>query len=365
MPALKTKKKTKKQYDIKQVIEGNIILLLVVAGLFFVYHHYTTKEVVPTIISAPSYIKVETMLSEQMLIPKQTALYGIAESAKRIILKSEIDGRVAKIIAVSGTYLQKDAPILQLNLNTKKALHAKAEAVVKRTRIKYENALLYRKSKSIIASSEAEYDEAKADLVKAEIDLESSIIKAPFDGVVENIFVREGDIIKAYNHDLVDYLNDDSLIIKSFLSEEKVGELRPEMLVHIKFADDIKKTGFIRHISNAADIKNRSFVVEVEMLNLDGLIRDGMNAELLIETDKISVSVIPTAILVLNDEGVIGVKLVNEKQEVEFAPVNIIDEKNDQLYITGLDANAEIIIAGQGFARVGNRVETVRRQREL
>ena len=64
--------------------------------------------------------------------------------------------------------------------------------------------------------------------------------------------------------------------------------------------------------------------------------------------------------MLLNDEGKLGIRVVNEGKYAEFTEVIILEDSEDGLWVTGIPEMAEIIIQGQGFVEDGQEVITNR-----
>ena len=62
----------------------------------------------------------------------------------------------------------------------------------------------------------------------------------------------------------------------------------------------------------SASPDTRTFIVESQIENSDGKIKDGLTAEISIEIDKVMAHKISPSILLLNDEGKIGTRIVNK-----------------------------------------------------
>ena len=60
----------------------------------------------------------------------------------------------------------------------------------------------------------------------------------------------------------------------------------------------------------------------------------------------------------MNDEGVLGVRIVVPEDTVRFVPVKIIDDTADGIWLSGLPSVADLITVGQEFVRDGDRVRT-------
>ena len=67
---------------------------------------------------------------------------------------------------------------------------------------------------------------------------------------------------------------------------------------------------------------------------------------------------ISPGILVLNDNGVVGVRTV-QNSVVYFKPVNIVSDGPDGMWVTGLASGTTVITVGQEFVAEGSRVRAV------
>ena len=63
--------------------------------------------------------------------------------------------------------------------------------------------------------------------------------------------------------------------------------------------------------------------------------------------------------LTLNDDGDIGVKIVDESRRAKFIEVELLRSDAQGVWVAGLPAQAEIIAIGQGFVVDGQLVDTV------
>ena len=98
----------------------------------------------------------------------------------------------------------------------------------------------------------------------------------------------------------------------------------------------------------------------IQIKNPDGIIKDGLTAEISIETDKVKAHKISPSILLLNDEGKLGIRIVNNKNIALFVEIEILEDSEEGLWVTGIPDEVEIIIQGQGFVEDGQEVITNR-----
>ncbi len=118
-------------------------------------------------------------------------------------------------------------------------------------------------------------------------------------------------------------------------------------------------TGRIRYISPVADPSTRTFNVELEVPNPGGDLPAGVTAEMKLPGGRVLAYKVSPALLTLNDEGEIGLKVVDEYDRVEFFAVEMALSEPDGVWVTGLPETAKIITVGQGYVSPGQSVESV------
>ena len=84
-----------------------------------------------------------------------------------------------------------------------------------------------------------------------------------------------------------------------------------------------------------------------------------------IKTDEILAHKISPSILLLNDKGILGIKTVNDQNIVKFNKLDILEDAEDGLWVSGISNLSRIIIQGQGFVEDGQEVITEIKWHEL
>ena len=93
---------------------------------------------------------------------------------------------------------------------------------------------------------------------------------------------------------------------------------------------------------------------------MDGAIKDGLTANMTIEIDKVKAHKISPSILLLNDEGKLGIRVIKEGNLAKFVEIIILEDSEEGLWVTGIPEKVEIIIQGQGFVEDDQEVITNR-----
>jgi multidrug efflux system membrane fusion protein len=97
--------------------------------------------------------------------------------------------------------------------------------------------------------------------------------------------------------------------------------------------------------------------VDIEVPNPDLSLRDGQTAEIVIESQGKKAHLLPQSVLTLNDEGTMGVRLVEDETETRFAPVTLLRDAPNGVWLTGLPEEANVIVIGQEYVTDGVKVK--------
>ena len=186
------------------------------------------------------------------------------------------------------------------------------------------------------------------------VELNRTEVKAPFRGYVEKI-VKPGNLLNRGQICAV-IIELDPLTFVAEVPEAEIKSIVKGQKVLIELVTGETITSKLSFVSKSATPATRSFRVEAEVENSNGVIRDGITGTMKIYTNKILAHKISPSILLLSDNGTIGVKSVNNNNIVEFLPIKIIEDTNDGIWVTGIPNLSNLIVVGQGFVENGQEV---------
>ena len=66
-----------------------------------------------------------------------------------------------------------------------------------------------------------------------------------------------------------------------------------------------------------------------------------------------SLHLLPQSALTLNDDGTLGVRLIDAENTVDFAAVTLVRDTPEGIWVTGLPAQANVIVLGQEYVTAG------------
>ena len=186
------------------------------------------------------------------------------------------------------------------------------------------------------------------------VELNRTEVKAPFRGYVEKI-VKPGNLLNRGEICAI-IIELDPLTFVAEVPEAEIKSIVKGQKVLIELVTGETITSKLSFVSKSATPATRSFRVEAEVENSKGVIRDGITGTMKIYTNKILAHKISPSILLLSDNGTIGVKSVNNNNIVEFLPIKIIEDTNDGIWVTGIPNLSNLIVLGQGFVENGQEV---------
>ena len=205
-------------------------------------------------------------------------------------------------------------------------------------------------------ANHADIAAARSALELAQAELDRTVVRAPFAGVVDEVAVEKGAAVMQ-GAEVATLLKLDPILAVGEIGEHDIGTVRVGQEAEVRLVNDERLTGKIRYISRAASPQTRTYRIEVAVPNPEGRIPAGMTAEISLKAQEIETVALPRSVVTLNDEGQLGVRAVDDAGEVHFHPVEIVDDSPEALYLTGIPAGTRIIVAGQDLVGEGQKVK--------
>lgn len=290
-------------------------------------------------------------------------LRGRTEADRRVDVPAEISGLVASPPIRKGARVAAGDPLCVLDPGERPAALAEARAYLRQMEVEHEAALRL-SQRGFTAETEsltraAKLEGARAQLMRAELDMRRLTIAAPFDGMLESDTAELGALLQP-GAVCATLISLDPILLVGFAAERDVDRLAPGAPASARLANGREVAGTIRFVSRAADEATRTFRVEVAAPNADGAIRDGMTAEIAVALPPRPAHLVPQSALTLDDAGRLGVRLA-DGGVARFAPVTILGEAvggkdGGGVWLDGLPPEAQIIVVGQEFVSDGHRL---------
>lgn len=310
--------------------------------------------------AAKNAVRVRSQSAE--LVLRTITVNGKTAPARVVSLTAETDGRIETIGAARGASIERGSIIVSLDERDRTARLAQAAATVKQREVEYEGRLKL-KSESYVSEAQlqeavAMLETARAELIRAKLDLGYMNIRAPFGGAIQSRDVEVGDFVKR-GDPIATFVDNRTIIVSANLSEFDARYVEVGDIAEASLATGETVKGQIRYIAPVADEATRTFGVEMEIDNSDGSLRVGGTAELRIPAEEVLAHRISASLLTLDDAGNVGVKIINEQGLVEFVVADIALSSNEGIWLAGLPQSATIITVGQGYVANGALVNAV------
>ncbi len=154
--------------------------------------------------------------------------------------------------------------------------------------------------------SEMQYLQAQTQMISAQrgvaqikAQLSKTVIKAPFSGTIDEVFVEKGQVVAPSQQGLMRIVNLGNMYVSTSVPETYIGKLKVGTEVDVLLTS-LGKTykGKVRQIGSFLNPSNRTFGIEVSVPNPENLLRPNQVANLKI-TDYVSKKavVIPTNVI--------------------------------------------------------------------
>ncbi|NIP71785.1 MAG: efflux RND transporter periplasmic adaptor subunit [Gammaproteobacteria bacterium] len=295
-------------------------------------------------------------------VRQEVVVNGRTEPNRAVTLRAEAEGRVIELGAERGAAVSAGEVIVRLDMRDRKARLVEAEAAVEQRRLEYAAAQKLSAGEFLSETQRAEIrarlEAARAAVKRMRLEIAHTIIRAPFDGVLQERDVELGDFVDVGNP-VARIVDTDPLIVAGEVSEQEVAEIAVGDRGRARPVTGGNLQGQVRYIAAEADEATRTFRVELQIPNPGSALRAGVTTEVTLAARALQAHHLSPALLALDDSGEVGVKAVDEAGVVRFHPVRIVRSGAAGLWVTGLPETVRLITVGQGFVRAGEKVRAV------
>ncbi|WP_412562737.1 efflux RND transporter periplasmic adaptor subunit [Thalassobius sp. MITS945101] len=356
---------------------------------------------------AQSMVKVVVQTSEAEEIDSAVLLRGETEAARQVEVRAETTAQVISEPLRRGTFVEAGQMLCTLDPGTRHTVVAQAqadlanamaqvpqaEARVKEAQARLNEALIndnvatklsetgyasetrVAATQAAVLSAEAGVESARSGLettqagiraaeaavAAAEKEIERLIITAPFAGLLENDTAELGSLMSA-GATCGTIIQLDPIKVVGYVPETQVHRVALGSLAGARLTDGREVRGRVTFLSRSADPQTRTFRVDIDVANADMSIRDGQTADILIASAGSKAHLLPGSALTLDDQGDLGVRVIEEGNVVAFKAVTLMRDTAEGVWVTGLGDSADVIVVGQEYVVDGVTVEPTYRE---
>ncbi len=298
---------------------------------------------------------------------------GNIEAVENAYISPEMGGQIKKIHVREGQRVSKGQLLISLNTDV-------TESSIQEVKTGLELAKkLYDKQKSLWEQnigSEMQYLEAKnayeqteARLKTLKAQLEMSNVRAPFDGIIDDIFQKEGEL-GTPGFQLLQMVNLSKLKIAAEVSEIYMPSITKGKMIEVGIPTypDMKINVPIYRTGNVINPANRTFKIEVQLNNKNERLKPNMFAVMKINDLTIDSAIIVPSNIIKKDilktsEG--GFKeflfTAEEKDSKVIAQKVYVETgqsyNNESVVRGGLNPGEKVIIEGYNTVSTGTEVK--------
>ena len=322
--------------------------------------------------------RVETIVVTPRSFNENLQVTGAVEALADAMLAAQSSGKVDYIAEV-GDQVAEGATVARLDQALAQAALGQAEAQIhtaqaqqalaqdtydrfQRLQSRAISAQEIEQARLQVATAAASVRQAEAALANAQVQLDNTVVLAPFAGTVEQSLLDKGEHAGT-GDPLIRLVSIEKVKVIAGVPERYASDLKVGMSVRLSFPsiDLAARSGEVTFVGSAIEPMSRTFPIEVSVPNPDADLKPMMLAELLVARNRHEgVLTLPRTAIVTDELGP-GVYVVRTTSEGAIAQRRaVVLGRNAVGFVIveeGLDAGDEVIVLGQHSVSDGDPVE--------
>lgn len=292
-------------------------------------------------------------------------IQGVVKADKNIDLRPEFGGTVTAIYVKEGQRVAAGQILIQLDDTAIRNSMAELTTQLNLAKTTFDRQERLWNQK---IGSEMQYLQAKAqkeglenNLASLKTQAKKMKIIAPFNGIVDEVFPRFGELTSPQTP-TVRLLNLDNVYVEADVTETYLPVVQVGTEAKLNFPSISKEVvSKISQIGNYINPDNRSFKVRINISNKDNTIKPNLLADLKILDFKSEGLIIPSTLVQKDLKGnnyVFTVKKENNENVVIKKLVSISKEYNNEVFISeGLESTDTLVNKGARIVKAGDIVK--------
>jgi RND family efflux transporter MFP subunit len=252
---------------------------------------------------------VEVSTVKDTLFNHYLEVQGNVDTKENILVQPEFSGTLTLLTVTAGQRVTKGQILGKIDdggMSQQLASLENQYALAKTTYERQKN--LWDKK----IGSEIQFLQAQTQMVAAQkgvaqmkAQLAKTVIRAPFSGTIDEVFVEKGQVVAPSALGLMRIVNLGNMFVSTSVPETYIGKLKVGTEVDV-YLTSLGKTykGKVRQVGNFINPNNRSFGIEVSVPNPDNMLRPNQVAKLkIIDYTNNKAIVVPTNVVQEDGEG--------------------------------------------------------------
>ncbi|MCF8322046.1 MAG: efflux RND transporter periplasmic adaptor subunit [Flavobacterium sp.] len=290
-------------------------------------------------------------------------IQGNVDTKENILVQPEFSGTLTSLTVKAGQRVSKgqilgrvDDAGLSQQLASLESSYALAKTTFERQKNLWDKKI---GSEIQFLQAQNQMTAAQKGVAQLKAQLSKTIIRAPFSGTIDEVFVEKGQVVAPSPQGLMRIVNLNNMFVSTSVPESYIGKLKIGDKVSV-FLTSLNKTysGKVRQIGNFINPNNRSFGIEVGLPNPDNLLRPNQVAKLqIVDYVNTGAIVVPTGVIQEDGTAAKYVYIVegsNGKTGIAKKVIVEIGKSSDNVteILSGL--NADDIIVTEGVNSISN-----------
>lgn len=291
---------------------------------------------------------------------------GVAEAVQSAYISPEINGTISGIFVKDGQRVKKGDLLATVSSNVIESSIKEVETSLDMAKTIYERQQqLWDKN----IGSEVSYLQAKNNVESLESRLETlraqfemSEIRAPIDGIIDEVWVKKGEMAVP-GIQIIQLVNLDDLYINADISEAFITHIQKGEMVLVEFPSfpDISMNVPVHRVGNVIKPANRTFRVQLLIKNENEQIKPNVLAKIKINDFSADQALLIPSIVIKQDmQGDYLFVVSSDDQTAKKIYVETGRSYSDKTMITkGLAPGDDVVIKGYNQISSGTRVNIV------
>lgn len=229
----------------------------------------------------PALVTAEVI--KDTLFKHYVEVQGNVETDQNVVLNAEYSGVLTNVYVKEGQRVSKGQRLAKIDDGglSSQVAQQEAQMALAQTTFERQQRLWEQKIGSEIQYLQAKtnYESAKNVTQQLRSQLSKTVITAPFSGVVDEIISDLGQVVVPGQTPIIRLVNLSDMYVKASIPETYLKNIKKGTQVKVTLASINEEfTGKVRQVSNYINPNNRSFDIQIEIPNKDGLVKPNLIA---------------------------------------------------------------------------------------
>lgn len=293
---------------------------------------------------------------------------GSVKAEKDAIVGPELNGQIKKIYVKEGDAVKKGQLLLTLNTSI-------TESTIREIKTRLSLAEeTYKKQKELWEQNigtEMQFLQAKnnkesleSQLRTLEAQMNMARLRAPFDGVIDNISMKVGEMASV-GREVLHIVNITEMKVYGDVSESYLPSIHKGDWVEVTFPiyTDMKLDATIHRIGQVINEKSRTFRIEIKLENKDGKLRPNLITRIRLNDFSDDNALVVPSYIIKQDFTGWFLYVAEKKNDLHVAKKTYITPgityNNQTMILDGLKENEDVIVVGYNLVSGGAEISIV------